>query len=233
QGLDSYTFDNARIPASGKNFVVKAEFTNGVGCIYETEMDGLLIRADKICRDQCNILNAQVSNLACASEEGYMTFELVVNGLNGAGTYQVSNVAGNSIGQYGQPAYFRTNSGLSGQTFALEISDSSDPTCTYALTLDNLCGTDTKITDALNPIINRRPSKTLSIYPNPATSTLFIDYSTAGDNTVVEIFDVLGKSVLYQKGLEDALDISQLDRGLHHLVIRDGANFQVKKFVKK
>jgi len=232
QDKNSYTFKAARIPAGGKDFTIKAEFTNGIDCIYTTDFEGALIGKDKICQDQCKILNVQVSNVACVEGEDYLTFELVVNGINLSDSYEVKNVVGNSMGNYGQPAFFRINSDMNSQTINIEIVDSANPDCKYAVVINNLCFTQLKTIGINNGnILN--PKAELSLYPNPASTTLFVDYQITSNTTILEVFDVLGQRVISKKMSDKSLDISQLNKGLYHLVIREGNNFQTKKFIKK
>lgn len=232
QDKTSYTFKNARIPAGGKEFTVKAEFTNGLNCVYTSNFAGKLLGNDKICQGQCNILNAQVANIQCVENENYLTFQLVVTGINLSGTYQVSNVAGSSVGNYNQPAFFRTNSGISDKSIDLEISDSADPNCTYTVSIDNPCATQLKV-DGFSHGNLSTPKLELNIYPNPAETTLFIDYPTTTQKVNLEVFDVLGQRVIHQKMTGNILDISSLNKGLYHLVIREGKQFQTTKFIKK
>ena len=232
QDKNSYTFKGARIPAGGKDFTIKAAFTNGIDCIYNANFDGVLITKDKICQEQCNILNAQVSNVQCVEGENYLTFELVVNGINTASSYQVANVAGNSTGNYNQPAFFRTNSGINSQTIDLEITDSADPSCTYTIAINNPCVTQLK-TNGINSGNALSQNNDLKVYPNPAKTTLFIDYRVNSAKATLEVFDVLGQKVISKMMREQSLDISQLTNGLYHLVVREGNNLQTKKFIKE
>lgn len=63
------------------------------------------------------------------------------------------------------------------------------------------------------------------IYPNPVTNTLFIQ--GVEDETILEVYNLTGKSVLKDKGTE--LDVTSLTQGTYILRI----NNQYVKFIKK
>jgi len=237
QNAQSYTFENVRIPATGLDFSIGATFTNGLDCEYTTDFDGVLIRDNKICRNQCNILNAQVQNVQCIdnntadANDDYLTFELIVTGINLANNYQLSNVAGVNTGIYNQPSFFRTTSNLNEQTIELEITDSLDTNCKYLISLDNQCNSQNRISSnfGLNSI---SPTVGLKLYPNPAREHLVIEYNASSENVFIEVFDLLGQKVIEQKLTEQRINISSLNKGLYHLVVREGKMIQTKKFIK-
>jgi len=126
-----------------------------------------------------------------------------------------------------------------GENFSFKAIFSKENTCVYTgefagLTIagDKLCGAD----DAARiGIIPTTPTSTpvLAIYPNPAHETLFLNYQTVTPTPVVEIFDLLGQQVMFQIMEGKELNISHLEKGLYHLVIRDGKDIQTKKFIKE
>lgn len=63
------------------------------------------------------------------------------------------------------------------------------------------------------------------IYPNPVTNTLFIQ--GVEDESILEVYNLTGKSVLKDKGTE--LDVTSLTQGTYILRI----NNQYVKFIKK
>ena len=232
QNVQSYTFEKVRIPATGLDFYIGASFTNGLDCEYTTDFEGVTIRDDKICRGQCNILNAQVQNIQCADDD-FLTFELVVTGINLSNSYQVSNVAGVSKGIYNQPSFFRTTSNLDGQTIELEITDSLDTNCKFLISLDNKCTTSQSKVNSNFGIKLLSQSVALNAYPNPAREQLTIDYESNSENVFIEVFDLLGQKVIEQKLNEKTINISSLTKGLYHLVVREGKKIQTKKFIKE
>lgn len=238
QGKNSYTFKAVRIPATGKDFSIGATFTNGL-CDYSTDFNGVLISKDKLCANQCNIMNAQILNLQCVDNgtandksDDYLTFELLVTGVNLGDSYQVTNVAGNHIGTYNQSSFFRTNSGNTKSNISLEITDLYDDNCNYTIDLQNLCSGMQRN----NPVGKSNTSlaqNTLTLYPNPAHSELFINYAPTSDKVNLAVYDLLGQRVINHNTVVNRLDISQLDQGLYHLVIKEGDTLVSKKFIKK
>ena len=71
----------------------------------------------------------------------------------------------------------------------------------------------------------------VSIYPNPASTTLHIDITTA-DTFEINVNDISGKNIIKTMN-QDNLDISALSKGLYLLQIRQGTQSKVFKFVKQ
>ena len=228
QNSNSYTFKEIALPASGSNFSVHATFSNGSNCEYIADFKGLLIKENNICKNQCNILNAQLLTLECSDDQ--LTFELVVTGINLSGEYRVSNVAGTNTGYYNQSSFFRTNSKPVNQEILFEITDLNDANCSFTLTVDNKC------------LGKRRPSlkthaldepQQLKIYPNPARDKLFISYRTASEKVNVQVYNLLGQKLINQPFNGKTINISNLDKGIYHLVVQEKNKLLVKKFIKE
>jgi len=74
-----------------------------------------------------------------------------------------------------------------------------------------------------------------SIYPNPTNGdVLNISNTTASTNLSVEIFNILGKSVLKQKLLNNSknINISQLNKGMYLVKLISDTCSATKKFIK-
>ncbi len=77
------------------------------------------------------------------------------------------------------------------------------------------------------------PKTELNFYPNPATDgKIYITSNTATSNKEVEIFDVLGKSVLKTTTVRE-LNISSLEAGVYLIKIKEGENSVTRKLVVK
>lgn len=73
----------------------------------------------------------------------------------------------------------------------------------------------------------------LNFYPNPTTDgKIYITSNTATSNKEVEIFDVLGKSVLKVTVIKE-VNISSLESGVYLIKIKDGENSVTRKLVVK
>ncbi|MFK7980859.1 MAG: T9SS type A sorting domain-containing protein [Saprospiraceae bacterium] len=124
-----------------------------------------------------------------------------------------------------------------GKDFSFKTIFSKEKSCVYTgeftgLTIqeDKLCGDDSRIGIAITTPLNS--TTTLAIYPNPANETLFLNYQAVTATPVIEIFDLLGQQVMHQIMEGKELNIGHLEKGLYHLVIRDGQQIQTKKFIK-
>jgi uncharacterized protein YjdB len=74
------------------------------------------------------------------------------------------------------------------------------------------------------------------LYPNPAGSQLFIDFSGFSGKTDVMVFDVLGRSVICQlmeQKQSSAIDVSGLKPGFYVVWIRDGEKIRKASFIKQ
>lgn len=73
----------------------------------------------------------------------------------------------------------------------------------------------------------------LNFYPNPVSDgKIYITSNTATSNKEVEIFDVLGKSVLKATVVKE-LNISSLESGVYLIKIKEGENSVTRKLVVK
>lgn len=77
------------------------------------------------------------------------------------------------------------------------------------------------------------PIDGLSIYPNPVTGGKVFISSTKNDDKIIEIFNVLGKSVQKTRIRGRELDVSTLDPGIYILKIQEGKARATKKLVIK
>ncbi len=78
---------------------------------------------------------------------------------------------------------------------------------------------------------------TLTVYPNPAKSKLFISATTPQENIALKIINIEGKvlntqNVVFKK--ETSMDVSGLSSGIYFVEIKDGSgNTTIKKFIKE
>lgn len=73
----------------------------------------------------------------------------------------------------------------------------------------------------------------LNFYPNPVSDgKIYITSNTEASNKDVEIFDVLGKSVLKATVVKE-LNISSLSSGVYLIKIKEGENSVTRKLVVK
>ena len=124
-----------------------------------------------------------------------------------------------------------------GKDFSFKAIFSKEKSCVYTgefagLTIeaDKLCGDDSRIGLTVTTPLNS--TTTFAIYPNPANETLFLNYQSITATPIIEIFDLLGQRVMHQVIDRKELNIGRLEKGLYHLVIRDGQQIQTKKFIK-
>lgn len=71
----------------------------------------------------------------------------------------------------------------------------------------------------------------ISVYPNPASSTFYVDGLLAND--VLELLDLQSKVMSIEHNASKSFDISSLDKGIYLLrVMRDGKHIQTVKILK-
>lgn len=72
------------------------------------------------------------------------------------------------------------------------------------------------------------------ISPNPATNNFQIDLSVLNENTMMEVYDVLGKKVLSDKlsVISSSYDISNWNSGLYIIKITSENSTETKRFIK-
>jgi hypothetical protein len=72
----------------------------------------------------------------------------------------------------------------------------------------------------------------LNIYPNPASSMLYISHAAKIDR--IEIFNIAGSKVYSQMNINDAIDVSGLKAGLYFISVLDANNNNiVRRFIKQ
>ncbi|WP_298221683.1 serine hydrolase [Flavobacterium sp.] len=81
-----------------------------------------------------------------------------------------------------------------------------------------------------NLAVNENASEPISIYPNPAHHTIQIAH-LSDEKYEVKIFNFIGKLML-EKSNENAIDISNLARGIYFIKVIQGGKIQTKKFLK-
>jgi uncharacterized protein (TIGR02145 family) len=84
---------------------------------------------------------------------------------------------------------------------------------------------NTSITNSINP-------DKVIFYPNPATERLYLKNSNYA-NTIIMIFDLLGKQVLGKQIDSDPIDISNLRKGIYVVKLVCSKNVLITKFIKE
>ncbi len=85
-------------------------------------------------------------------------------------------------------------------------------------------------------LINTKPSKGITVYPNPVKESLTLTHAKAGSNAVVDIFSGDGKKMSSYKidrlAIQSTLDVSELVKGIYLVVYSDNVNKSSSKFIK-
>jgi hypothetical protein len=87
--------------------------------------------------------------------------------------------------------------------------------------------------DKLSTISQEQPFENLNLYPNPVgTGRVFITSRTSSPKDI-EIFDVLGKRVLFTTIATKELNIASLLPGVYIIKIREGEQRATRKLIVK
>jgi hypothetical protein len=88
-----------------------------------------------------------------------------------------------------------------------------------------------------NGVTNQTPLESeLKLYPNPASSLLYIDYVSDSKSVTIEIYDVRGqllKQMKMNSMPKQSINIDDLSRGLYLLKVNDGKSVKAQRFVKQ
>ena len=81
----------------------------------------------------------------------------------------------------------------------------------------------------LNP-----PAPQISIFPNPANTSLTLQLPPSSKNIELEITNAIGQKILSQKEntFSATIDISGYAKGVYFIRLKEGDNWEVRKFVK-
>ena len=85
-----------------------------------------------------------------------------------------------------------------------------------------------------NSIVNN--VKTFTVFPNPATQNISINFQSKNANASLQIFDMNGKLVLQKtiiSSTANVIDISKLVSGSYTITVNDGATQRSEKFIKQ
>lgn len=73
----------------------------------------------------------------------------------------------------------------------------------------------------------------ITVFPNPATNTLYIG-NTNNANVEVEVIDIFGRTMISKKSLVNrSIDISSIPSGNYFIKINDGENLITRRFIKE
>ena len=89
---------------------------------------------------------------------------------------------------------------------------------------------------SLTGINNYENENSLSIYPNPASENITINFSSTSKNISIKIFDATGRLVKNMENLksgENTINVSELENGLYLINVNDGRSSVTKRFVKQ
>ena len=73
----------------------------------------------------------------------------------------------------------------------------------------------------------------ISIYPNPASNGFVNLVNHSNDPLDIEIFDLNGRRVIYQKSVFDSIDVSVLSQGIYSLKLSRHGRSDIKKLIIK
>ena len=74
----------------------------------------------------------------------------------------------------------------------------------------------------------------VSIYPNPSTNRINILFDENFDQEIeqIKVLNNLGQEVMQLENYDKEVDISQLPKGLYHIIIVSGTSYSSSKFLK-
>ena len=108
---------------------------------------------------------------------------------------------------------------------------------TVIITDSNTCSSDTSNVITINNVGIKEIAATnsISIFPNPASDNLIIDFKPQSKNAGYEIYDVFGRVILKSQILnpQSLIQVNELSEGLYMLRITDGESVYNKKLVKE
>jgi hypothetical protein len=96
---------------------------------------------------------------------------------------------------------------------------------------------DYSVACPINTSINEFTNKPIfNIYPNPAQETLYVNLNSGSQNSnyAIEILDMLGRKVHESKQTASTpIDISTIENGLYFLIVSNGKEQSIQKFMKE
>jgi PKD repeat protein len=105
-------------------------------------------------------------------------------------------------------------------------------------TLGNLkAGFGIRVVDALTVGIEEESSLShLNAYPNPASNTIKVDLRSISQSVNIRIIDLSGRVIQERSNVNagnvESFDISELESGFYFMILNDGNNQKVEKFIK-
>ncbi|HNW91084.1 MAG TPA: T9SS type A sorting domain-containing protein [Bacteroidales bacterium] len=128
--------------------------------------------------------------------------------------------------------WYKTGTGLIGGATSQKYQPTQNGNYYVVVTLIGCSSANSNTLDyVISSIDNISGDSGISIYPNPAIKTLFID-GLKGE-TVISIYDVSGKLLIREEPRINMIDISNLANGLYLIKFDNTDNITMMKFVKE
>lgn len=118
--------------------------------------------------------------------------------------------------------------------FTYDIAYLLDFTTTPVLTITNSAG-DIAVYRDSNLATKSFNSDKFTIFPNPATAKITIDFGNKNtENVVVEIYDSSGKNIKNEKlSASNTINVQELAKGVYFLKLKNDNAALTQKFIKK
>ena len=122
----------------------------------------------------------------------------------------------------------------------LTVSYTAEETKNYKFRVNKLYGNQgasfdnfsVECTACATASISDQKAFEFSVYPNPSTN--FLNVKTQENLSLLQVLDILGKSIILKKEVKETLDISTLNKGVYFLKLTsDNGLISTKRFIKK
>lgn len=71
-----------------------------------------------------------------------------------------------------------------------------------------------------------------SIFPNPSSSEIKLDFPSSVTSSSIKVFNILGKEVYFNSEYRSPINVSTWEKGIYLVQVKSSQNIQTKKFIK-
>jgi hypothetical protein len=128
------------------------------------------------------------------------------------------------------------NNGTDSSSFSYTPLNGDTVTCNASYGDSTLISNAIVMTVIYNAGINLAGTESFTVYPNPATDHIIIEYPgfNNSDNNLISIYNIQGESILNKQLQQEKteINIENLPQGVYIIKFTNGVNFNITRFVK-
>jgi hypothetical protein len=179
-----------------------------------------------------NSLPANITHFSANTDKDFVQLNWkTINEVNTAEFAIEKSIDGNNFKTIG---IVKAKNNASEQVYTFNDAEAIKVATYYRL---KIIDADGKYSYSKTIVVNNKLKNAITVYPNPAKSTVTISYKQLNENATLNVVTIDGKQVLTQKlsanSTQHVLNVHTLTSGTYILTIQDGKTTHTQKFTKQ